>query len=126
MLTLGWTVILFMDSLSFYSLGATLWITGFFSGCMIISFAFVMESVPKSLSGTVSGLTNMGVMMGPMLLQPAVGKILDYYWAGALVNGVRSYSITAYEYAFIPMMGWLVLSAVLLFFTKETYCQGID
>lgn len=126
MLTLGWTVILFMDSLSFYPLGAILWATGFFSGCIIISFAFAMESVPQSFSGTVSGLTNMGVMMGPMLLQPVVGKILDYYWTGELVNGVRSYSLTAYEYSFIPMMGWLVLSTALLFFTRETYCLGID
>ena len=35
---------------------------------MILSFAFAMESVPLSLSGTVSGLINMGIMMGPMLL----------------------------------------------------------
>ncbi len=125
-LTLGWVIILFIHNISFYPLAAILLMTGFFSGCMIISFAFVMESVPRTLSGTVSGLTNMGVMMGPMLLQPVVGKILDIHWTGEMVNGVRSYSIAAYEYGFIPMMGWVVLSAVLLFFTKETYCRGIE
>ena len=124
--TLGWSFILFMETLSFYPLAVVLLGTGFFSGCMIISFAFVMESVPRSLSGTVSGLTNMGVMMGPMILQPVVGKILDIYWTGEKVNGVRFYSLEAYEYGFIPMMGWVVLSAIILFFTKETYCQGIE
>ena len=123
--TLGWSFILFMEALSFYPLAVILWGTGFFSGCMIISFAFVMESVPRSLSGTVSGLTNMGVMMGPMILQPVVGKILDIYWTGEVVNGVRFYSLKAYEQAFIPMMGWVILSTIVLFFTKETYCQGI-
>ena len=124
-LTIGWAIILFVQNISFYPLTAILLITGFFSGCMIISFAFVIESVPRSLSGTVSGLTNMGVMMGPMLLQPVVGKILDIYWAGEMINEVRFYSLTAYVHGFIPMMGWIVLSAVLLFFTKETYCQNI-
>ena len=123
---LGWGFILFMESLSFYPMAVALWITGFFSGCMIVSFAFVMESVPRSLSGTVSGLTNMGVMMGPMLLQPVVGKILDTQWTGGMADGVRTYSLKAYEYGFIPMMGWVVLSVVLLFFTKETHCQGME
>ncbi|MCK5684703.1 MFS transporter, partial [bacterium] len=123
--TLGWSFILFMESLSFYPLAAILWVTGFFSGCMIIGFAFAMESVPRSLSGTVSGLTNMGVMMGPMLLQPIVGKILDHYWTGELINGVRLYSLEAYEYGFIPMMGWAVLSTIILFFTIETNCKNM-
>lgn len=120
----GWGCILFMDSLSFFPMAMVLWVTGFFSGCMIISFAFAMESVPVNLSGTVSGLINMGVMMGPMLLQPVVGKLLDTQWTGGMVNGARVYSLEAYEYGFLPMMGWVVLSVALLFFTKETHCQG--
>jgi len=114
---------LFDESLSFFQLGLILFSTGFFSGCMVVSFAFVVESVPLSLSGTVSGLTNMGVMMGPMLLQPLVGSILDYHWTGQMIDGVRIYSLDAYEYGFIPMMAWIILSVLLLFFTKETYCR---
>ncbi len=125
-LTLGWSFILFMETLSFYPLVVLLWTTGFFSGCMIISFAFAMESVPRSLSGTVSGLTNMGVMMGPMLLQPVVGKILDFNWTGEMIDKTRFYSLEAYEYGFIPMIGWVVLSTIILFFTKETYCHGME
>lgn len=119
----GWMLILFQESLTFFQLVMALFITGFFSGSMIIGFAFVVESVPLYLSGTVSGLTNMGVMMGPMLLQPIVGKILDHYWTGRLVGGVRFYSLAAYEYGFIPMIGWALFSVFLLFFTKETHCR---
>jgi MFS family permease len=126
MVALGWAFILFWGSLSFFQLVMVLGITGFFSGCMVLSFAFASESVPPSLSGTVSGLTNMGVMMGPMLLQPIVGSILDSHWAGQMVDGARIYSIEAYEYGFIPMMVWIVLSVLLLFFTKETHCQQIS
>ncbi|WP_299978739.1 MFS transporter [Desulfobacula sp.] len=122
---LGWSLILFRESLPFFQLIMVLFVTGFFSGCIIISFAFVMESVPLSLSGTAAGLTNMGVMMGPMLLQPLVGRILDYHWTGQMMDGVRIYSLDAYEYGFIPMMAWIILSVLLLFFTKETHCRQI-
>jgi MFS family permease len=123
---LGWLCILFMETLSLYPLAVVLCLTGFFSGCIIISFAFAMESVPVNLSGTVSGLTNMGVMMGPMLLQPIVGKILDAQWTGSMADGVRTYSLEAYEIGFVSMMGWVILSCILLFFTRETHCQGIE
>jgi MFS family permease len=125
-MALGWSFILFKQGLSFNQLVVALLITGFFSGCMIVSFAFVAESVPQSLSGTVSGLTNMGVMMGPTLLQPVVGRILDHNWTGQMINGVRVYPLEAYEYGFIPMMGWIILSVLLLFFTKETHCCQMD
>ncbi len=121
----GWSFILFWEGLSSFQLILALLGTGFFSGCIVISFAFVMESVPISLSGTAAGLTNMGVMMGPMLLQPLVGRILDHHWTGQMNHGVRIYSLDAYEYGFIPMMAWILLSVTLLFFTKETHCRQL-
>lgn len=126
LLALGWAVIFFIQDISFYPLAVILFVTGFFSGCMIISFAFAMESVPAHLSGTVSGLTNMGVMMGPMLMQPVVGRLLDIFWTGEMTGGVRYYTLQAYEFGFIPMMAWVVLSLVLLFFTRETHCRNLQ
>ncbi|MFH2093384.1 MAG: MFS transporter [Pseudomonadota bacterium] len=120
---IGWSLILFRENVSFYQFMAVLLTTGFFSGCMIVSFSFVSESVPRHLSGTVCGLTNMGIMMGPTLLQPIVGKILDNHWEGGLENGVRVYSLDAYQSGFIPMMVWICLSVVVLFFTRETHCR---
>lgn len=76
----GWGGILFLSNLPVPVLAGLLVFTGFCSGCMIISFAFAKESVPLNLAGTVSGVVNMAVMMGPMILQPAVGWTLDQYW----------------------------------------------
>jgi hypothetical protein len=90
---------------------------------MIISFVFAKESVPIHLSGTVDGAINMGIMLGPTLLQPAVGWMLDRNWNGDLVDGIRIYNITAYHDGFTLMIVWAMLSLVLLFFTKETYCR---
>jgi hypothetical protein len=90
---------------------------------MIVSFAFVKESVPLRLAGTVSGVINMGVMAGPMILQPAVGLVLDSTWKGDLAQGVRVYDAAAYRSGFSIMLAWIVISFILLFFTRETNCQ---
>ena len=98
-------------------------VTGFASGSMIISFAFVKESVPIRLSGTVAGVINMGVMAGPMILQPAVGLVLDNMWTGDFLNGVRVYDATAYRSGFSIMLAWIGISFLLLVFTRETKCR---
>lgn len=119
----GWSIIILMNSLSLTMLVPVLILTGFSSGCMIISFAFVKESVPLHLAGTVSGVINMGVMMGPMFLQPAVGWMLDRMWTGDEQLGIRVYDIAAYRSGFGLMLGWISLSFILLLFTRETGCR---
>lgn len=51
----GWAIIVLIRDTSLFQLMPILLITGFSSGCMIISFAFAKESVPTHLAGTVSG-----------------------------------------------------------------------
>ena len=119
---LGWAVIIFVP-LSLWLLVATLIFTGFVSGNLIIGFAFAKESVPVRLMGTASGVCNMGPLLGGMLLQPAVGWILDRNWLGASSGGARIYDAAAYEAGFSLMFGCVVLSLCLILFAKETYCK---
>ncbi|MCD6581096.1 MAG: hypothetical protein J7K90_04775, partial [Desulfuromusa sp.] len=84
---------------------------------------FSKESVPSQLSGTASGVCNMGSMIGPMVLQPAVGLVLDINWTGKVIDGNRVYDLAAYQFGFSLMLAWLVLSTVLLLFSRETCCQ---
>jgi len=121
----GWGVIIFSDNLPLPLLAGLLVLTGFCSGCMIIGFAYAKESVPLDLAGTVSGVVNMGVMMGPMILQPVVGWILDKNWPGTEVAGVRVYSLAAYQAGFSLMLAWLALGFVLLLFTHDTRCRQV-
>jgi hypothetical protein len=62
-------------------------------------------------------------MLGPTLLQPAIGWVLDRHWQGLTHAGVRIYSLEAYRAGFALIMGWMLLSWVLIFFTRETYCR---
>jgi len=119
----GWVVIALLENIPLAILVPILVITGFASGSMIVSFAFAKESVPLRLSGTVSGIINMGVMTGPMILQPVVGLVLDNMWQGRLSAGVRIYDPAAYRCGFAIMLVWIVISFILLFFTRETNCR---
>jgi len=123
LLVTGWALILFVSDLPGAILAIVLFMTGFTSGCVIISFAFARESVPAHLTGTVIGLNNMGFMLGPTLLQPSVGWMLDRNWNDEMLNGVKIYSLKAYHTGFTLMIVWAVLSFGLLFFTRETYCR---
>lgn len=121
----GWTAAIYIEALSLPMLVAILVVTGFCSGCMIVSFAYVKESVPAGLSGTATGVANMGVMSGPMLLQPLVGWMLDLRWNGEVENGVRIYGLDAYQAGFGLMIAWTVLALLLLCFTRETHCRPL-
>ena len=123
---LGWGMILFVQALPVWLLATLVSIVGFASGAMIIGFAFAKESVPSSLAGTVSGVCNMGVMLGPMLLQPAMGLMLDRQWKGVVGNGIRIYDLEAFRSAFVLMIVWSIVAVVLIGLTAETGCRQMD
>ncbi|MCB0032944.1 MAG: MFS transporter [Anaerolineales bacterium] len=123
--TIGWAIIILVEGLPIWLFTTLLIVIGITSGTMIISFAFVRESVPSQLSGTAIGSCNMGLMLGPMILQPAIGSVLDRYWDGAQAAGQRLYSFEAYRAAFSLMLVWLVVSLILLTLTQETYCRPL-
>lgn len=118
-----WCIILFIPNLPTPLLTLLIFMVGAASGVMILSFAFAKESVPPFLAGTVSGVVNMGVMTGPMILQPLMGWILDRKWDGNLLEGIRIYNLSAYQSAFTLMAGWSLFCAVLICISRETRCQ---
>ena len=74
----GWAAIVYLKTDSQKAVMLLLLFTGFMSGCMILGFASAKESLPIRLAGTVSGVVNAGVMMGPVVLQPVIGWILIF------------------------------------------------
>ena len=56
---------------------------GICAGSFVLTFAFAKESVPARLGGTASGIANMGVMIGGMVMQPLIGLVLDLHWRAA-------------------------------------------
>lgn len=119
-----WAAIIWVPGWSRPALLALLVALGMATGAFILNFAFAKESVPARLAGTVSGIANMGVMIGGMVMQPLVGWVLDRHWTGALTpGGARLYDLSAYQSAFSTLFVWGAVSLVLLAFTRETHCR---
>ncbi|MCP1675762.1 putative MFS family arabinose efflux permease [Natronocella acetinitrilica] len=121
---LGWAVLIVVGPMPKGILLLLLVVIGLASGGMILSFAMGKETVPTHLAATNAGLINMGVMSGPMLLQPAVGWLLDRLWDGTSQDGSPLYSLQAFQLAFGAMLVWTIVSIGLLLITRETQPEG--
>lgn len=120
---LGWTVLFYVPGIPLSGFVAIASVTSVACGAVILGFAFSKESVPVQYLGTISGAINVGNMIGPTLLQPVIGIILDRQWSGAMAGGLRVYSTQDFGVGFAPIVVWLTLTCVLLSLTKETYCK---
>jgi sugar phosphate permease len=118
-----WATFVYVPALPYFWLVTLMLCIGFFSACFILSFVFAKESCPVALAGTVSGIANMGVIQGPMYMQPLVGIILDRTWSGAAVDGKRVFDLASYQQGFSLMLIWGVVAIALLLMTRETGCK---
>lgn len=121
--TIGWTCLFYLPGLPLAVFVAIAAVTSFSCGAVILGFAYAKESVPIQLLGTISGAINVGNMLGPTFLQPAIGWVLDQRWSGAMARGVRVYPVEAFQVGFAMIVAWWVLSCLLIAFTRETRCR---
>lgn len=117
------SAILYVPHISKEGIYITLFIIGLFSSAQILVFAISREISPEKSVGTAIALTNMIVMLGGVMLQPLIGYLLDFKWAGQMVDGVRVYSVSDYQYALAILPISLVVTVFLSFFLKETNCK---
>lgn len=118
--TTGWSILFFVPGLSLTLFGVVGAVTAFASGANVLAFAYAKESVPSRFLGTISGAINVGNMLGPTLLQPGIGWMLDRVWGGQVADGVRVYTTTNYQTAFLLVVGWCVVSSALISLTTDT------
>lgn len=120
--TIGWIVMIYA-ALPLPIFTAVAALTSFSTGCVVIAFAYGRESVPAQHMGTVTATTNIGNMLGNVLLQPGIGLLLDRNWSGEMAKGARVYGLEAYQAGFALIVAWSLLSCILIALTAETNCQ---
>jgi sugar phosphate permease len=118
-----WSVVILVPGHSRAVLSALLVATGIAAGSFVLTFAFAKESVPARLAGTASGIANMGVMIGGMLMQPLIGFVLDANWNGVMADGARWYDFAAFQRGFALVLAWGALSLLLFALARETHCR---
>jgi len=119
------SLIIYSASLPEWGLSLCLFGFGFASGNMVLAFGFANDINHKNNIGTAVGFTNMAVVFGGVLLQPAVGFIIQHLWRGTMVGDSPMYSIGMYQVglSLIPI-SYLLAFTVAAFLLKETHCRA--
>ena len=74
-------------------------------------------------SGTIAGVLNCGTMTSGAISQVLVGWLLDIGWDGRMADGVRVYSVKAFEDAFLVFVVCGLISLITVIFIRETYAK---
>lgn len=127
-------IVLYMPGLNQVSISIFMFILGLLYSAQCIVFAVGRELSPNEAAGTAIAITNMIVMLGAMLLQPFVGRLLDWSLSlhmttlpvGHLPTEKLQQLYTADDYQFalsvIPL--GIIIAAILTFFLKETHADA--
>lgn len=98
---------------------------GLAAGGPVVVYASAKEIVPPSVAGMAIALVNTGLFLGAAIMQPLFGWVLDQFWDGTLVDGIRHYNIDTFRYGFWLSLGFASMGLVGALRMRETYCRNI-
>lgn len=126
------TILLYVPGLTVITINVLMFALGLLYSSQCIVFAVGRELSPNEAAGTAMAMTNMIVMLGAMVMQPLVGKILDLSLSSHVANVSKlpveklHQLYTTYDYQFalsiIPI--GIIIAALLTFLLKETYADA--
>ncbi len=129
-------LVLYYPNLSHTNIYILIFVLGLFYSAQTIVFAVGRELAPNEAAGTAIAATNMLVMLGAMLLQPLIGRLLDWsVWlqhsSEKILTTIPMHHVTQYgpeDYrlamSIIPI--GIIAAAILTFFIRETHAQARD
>lgn len=92
---------------------------------MTLSWASAKEVNPPQLSGMATSVVNVGIFLGPAILQPVVGWLMERTWDGKIEAGVRIYSAGDWRNGILLMALAAAAGWVATLFVRETGCRNI-
>jgi hypothetical protein len=96
---------------------------GFSISSFLLCFTMIKEIHYASLAATSIGFMNAFDALFGAFSDPLTGKILDMSWSGMMIDGVRIFSISAYQFALSILIAYLILSLFVVKFIRETHCK---
>lgn len=120
------STLLYGPELTTAGINGLLFVTGLFSGAVILLFPAVREHNDPAVAGTAMAMVNIGVIFSGALLPPLIGWLLDRNWEGVLDAGSRIYSPAAFDQALwlLPLSGALAVLMGLLMGETHARARG--
>lgn len=90
-----------------------------------LSWASAKEVNPPQLSGMATSVVNVGIFLGPAILQPMVGWLMERTWDGRMEAGVRVYSAADWQNGLLLLTAAAAAGWFATLFVRETGCRNI-
>ncbi len=87
-------------------------IMGLMGAGFVVTFAAAKEVIHPDLSGMAVSTVNTGCFIGTALMQPLFGYVMDTFWDGRIVDGIRMYSTTDYTYGFYLVLLFAAIAII--------------
>lgn len=113
------TAVLYLHPMPIWLLSSMLFIFGFGLGSFMLVFAIGKEINKPVLTATVIAMINTSDALLDSLTEPGIGKLLDVWWDGKIVDGVHYFSLHSYHLALGVLPVYLAVATLLLFWVKD-------
>lgn len=110
--------LIYCPHLPAWLIGTLFFTFGFGSGSFMVSFTIGKEMNPAFLTATVVAMINTSDAILDAITEPAIGRILDLFWDGRMVNGVHYFALSSYHTALAVLPLYLLSSLIILFWIK--------
>lgn len=119
-------VLIYVPALSAIEVGVLVFLIGFFIGCFFVSFAMIKEINSPLVAGTAIGFINMFNALFGALTEPLVGHVIDSFWQGHAVMGVRVFSDFDYQMGMSILPVGMLVALILICFIRETHGKQVQ
>lgn len=116
-----YAIIIYIPDIPKMTMYGLMFFAGFFFTGQVLSFPSVCERMPLSISGVTIGFTNCIVMLSGVIFQPLIGKLLEISWDGTMKGGLPDYTMADWRFAWLPMLGAIVLSFLFIRLSNDSY-----
>lgn len=113
------SIILYVPNLSYSTLNMLILLYGIFSGTEIVAFIMANEFIKKAMPGTVFAIINLIVTIGGAIFQPLVGKLLDFFSNGRIIDEVHIYEVADYKLSMSIIPACLLITIFLLIYMQH-------
>lgn len=125
--TVLWAIIVCMgESLPHTVLPVIFYLIGFLNIFHLLAFTNVKEVNHPRLAGIATSVVNMGEFVASASINLLMGVVLDFFWQGKMVNGVRYYDLHTYKIGFSIFIVMGLLATCAAYLMKEKKDIAVD
>ncbi len=107
-------LIIYAIHLPLWIFAILLFLFGMGMGSYMSCFSLAKELNQIGFAGTIVALINTGDALFGSITEPLIGKILDIFWQGKIINGVHVFSTANYQMALLLLPAYLLLALICL------------